>query len=537
MRPKSRYLAGVTVHQPSFQTPPTPPDPFEAQRWLETRRRRRLLTGQWYTDLHNAMLKHFGETRRGAIGPVSQAKNPFSAICNELAVLYFSPPRVRHAVEGELPGFLCDRIEERQVPVQGAEGQLRTALRRVPVGPGLLGRTGLWPRMRRIQAMVLGLREGLVRVDWQPEQGLTYRFAPPDTVVVEATADDPDRPVIVRELRWRPVNKKWQWVWEVYDISNADAPSYSVFEATMSGKPGADLTEALIGKPMVGAAYPWRWTTGERAGRPFVPWILYHAEATGSVWNAWDWLELVEASLDISALWTFWQHCVFQASWPQRWGVGVYVAGTKPEDTEAGPRSAVVVDPTAFLHLEADPGVQNPQVGQWGSSANVLELQQAISAFETAVVSSAGIDAANIVRSSSGDAWSGAALSISRDGKREAQSVYTPQFQPRDLELIEKSAAIVNLAGAYPDPLPETGYRLDYTSIPLSPQELKNRREHHRELIAEGRMSIVEAYQAEHPGTTRSEAEAHLLRIREENERFKSKPPTKPALPTPPDPA
>ena len=164
-------------------------------------------------------------------------------------------------------------------------------------------------------------------------------------------------------------------------------------------------------------------------------------------------------------------------------------------------------------------------IGQWAPAADVKTLQEAIAAFESSVVSIAGVDGANLVRES-GDAWSGAALSISRDGKREAMKHYGPQFRPRDVSLIEKIAALSNIAhrqalpGALGFEVPESGYRQNYTTLPLSPQEMKARQEHNAAMVAAGRMSQVDAYMLEHPGTTREEAMTALERIAEDNRRF-----------------
>jgi hypothetical protein len=449
-------------------------------------------------DLEDRLLAHFGPDRRGAMGPNSRAKCAFKRVCEELSSTYYEPPRVRHPAQ---------RKEHPDDPAPVVEAL---------VGPeGMISATGLWSQMRRFQVLVLGLREAFIRVDWDARRnGLTYRQVGPEWVVAKCRIADPTKPIEVRELRWRDFVGGGKWCWDILSIVDPENPVYRVIEANLDPQAlEVDRTADALGGDRSGANYPYRWTQGDRRGDPFLPYVLYHAEDAGCLFDAWNWTELVEASLDIACLWTFWQHGVFRASWPQRYAINAYVAGTVSEDGDAGRRSAVPTDPTSLVHLEpGEPGTQ-PQVGQWGTSADVKSMGEAIAAFENTVIAITGIDGAHIMRQSA-DAVSGAALSISRDGKREAQRVYAPQFRPRDVELVEKSAALVNVAMVLAEDLPEDGYRVDYGTVPLSPQELEARRKHHGELIAAGRMSPIEAYMEEHPGTTEDEAREALVDVR-----------------------
>lgn len=470
-----------------YELPPAPAAPHDALRWQESRRRRRMLEGAWGTDLEDRLLQHFGPTRTEIMGPKSRSKNPFKKLCDDLAVLYIGTPKARQADLGEL------------LPLLGPDG--------------LVTKAGLWPQMRKVQTYTIGLREMLVRADWSSRLGgLTYRMVTPDTVVALSHPDSPGVPVEIRELRWREVpGIGGRWCWDVLSIANPTAPTYRIVEC--SDRNEIDWTERILGGNYSGAAYPYR----RRDGTPVLPYVMYHAETASQLWNAHDWVEIVDASLDVAACATFFLHAVFRASWPQRWAMGAGIVGAVAENG----RTSVTVDVSSLVHLEpTDQGVQ-PQIGQWGPGCEVDKLQQAISAYETSVQNVAGVDAANIVRSS-GDAWSGAALSISRDGKREAQRTFAPQFRDSDLRLIELSAVLANRFGGHS--FPESGYRIDYAALPLSPQELDARRRHHTELIAAGRMSPVEAYQEEHPGTTRDEAISALDQIRQDVQRFSPAP-------------
>ena len=473
-----------------YLVPPVPVEPADAQRWQESRRRRRLLEGMWGIDLEHRIRLHFGIVRRMILGPKSKSRNLYRRLVTELSVLYRTPPKVTNRYGG------AD----------------------VLLGPdGMVARAGLWPQMRSVQTYALGVREEAVRVEFDPiTRRPAYRQVHADNLVGRSRALDPGVPVELKELRWYEIEGRGRWCFDCLSIEDMDRPYYRIEEVRGDGREGADITRLVLGRDVSGEAYPYRWTQGERRGEPFLPYVLYHADIGSQLFDPFAWIELADAALDVAAAWTWWGHLLFKASWPQRYGIDVYVEGMIPEETDGGLRTEVPADASSLIHLRARSGAVNPQVGQWQPSADILNTAQAIGLFERGCSDIAGIDAAHIVRESS-DAWSGAALSISRDGKREAQSLYQPQFEPRDIELMEKSAALVNLAEVTASPLPEEGYRIIYAPIGLNYQELESRRKHHTELIQQGRMTLAEAWQEEHPGTTPDEARAALVEARLES--------------------
>lgn len=484
----------MNAHQ--YLVPPVPVDAADAQRWQESRRRRRLLEGMWGIDLEHRIRLHFGIVRRMILGPKSKSRNLYRRLVTELSVLYRTPPKVSNRYGG------ADAL----------------------LGPdGMLARSGLWPQMRSVQTFALGVREEAVRVEFDPINGRpAYRQVHADNMVGRSRALDPGVPVEIRELRWYELpGMGGRWAWDILSIEDPDRPFYRIEEVRGDGRDGEDITRLVLGRDVSGDAYPYRWTQGPRRGMPFLPYVLYHADISSQLWDPYAWIELADAALDVAAAWTWWGHLLFKASWPQRYGIDVYVEGMIPEETDGGLRTEMPADASSLIHLRTRSGAINPQVGQWQPSADILNTAQAIGLFERGCSDIAGIDAAHIVRESS-DAWSGAALSISRDGKREAQALYQPQFEPRDVELMEKSAALVNLSETLSAPLPEEGYRILYAPIGLAYQELESRRKHHTELITQGRMSLTEAYQEEHPGLTLEEARRALVDARVEALRIDS---------------
>lgn len=477
-----------------YSSPPFPADPAEWGRWEHTRRRERMLSGRWHPDLESRLVDHFGIEVRGAIGPKSLAKNILRKLCSELAVSYIEKPKVTHAA-GEVTSLL------------GAAG--------------ILQKMGLWALMRHVQRRLVGLREMLLRVDWSPLLGRpAVRPVRPDVVCAWATPEDPHSPIEVHELRWREVPGKARWCWDVLSIADPAEPSFRIHEVDSKGGLGPDLTQEVLGRTYTGAAYPYRWTEGARSGRPFLPYVMYHAMRSGVLWDTYEGIEVVEGALDVATAYTFLQSDIFHASWPQRWALGAYVVGTVPVAGAGGTRTKVPASPLSVIHFEGAPGVANPQIGQWNPGIDVESLARTVGMLERATAEFDGLDMSFIVKDTA-NPWSAAALSITREGKRQAQRTYAAELEPSDLETIEKIAAIANLmAPAGAEHLPEEGYAIEYTSLPLSADEAQARRDANAEKLGQGRKSVVDVYLDDHPEKTREQAEADLARIADENKRW-----------------
>lgn len=487
-----------------IDAPPPSLEVLEQQRWSVSRQRRRLLTGGFGYDVERRVFTHFGATRASIIGRAVLGLNLFDRLCNTLAALYDRAPRVTSRDRGELPEML---------------------------GPdGAVAHTGIWRMGRHVQKMTIGCREMLLRPDFNGRDGLHVRTVYPDAVLARSWASTPNRPYEVWELRLRGNT----WTWECMSIEDPSRPTWRVFEAGLDGwavmasplggltgmNPamlGRDVTGHFLGDEFDGDRYPYRWTQGERAGQPFLPYVVYRAQDTGELWNAGTQQEAVDASLDIATAWTFFQHALHKASWPQRYIAGGTVAGATTEENGKIHYREIVTDPTVALELQSDNDRQQMQVGQWGPGANIRDMADAITTFQAALSNFDGLDLSHVVRQTSNDGTSAASLAILSDKRREAQATYEPQQAAGDLEAIEKIAAIVNRAGLVRTTVPEAGYRIRYAAIPLSPAELQARRDHNTALIEAGRMSVVDAYMEEHPGITRDEASRELARIRREN--------------------
>lgn len=459
---------------PSNPTPPTPKDPYEAKRWEESARRRRQLDGTWREDLRERLADQLGSVRASAWGPISLALNPFASIIRELSVLYSHEPEVLH-----------DDAPEAAVAVAASD-------------------RGLWPMMSRVQQYTLGQRECFVRVDVAPI--LNYRPVYVDLVQAQALPSNPSKPAIIHEWRLRLDPESHEEIWTVDCLSIVGEPYYRIKRAEGDGTLGEDLTEHYLGRAFEGPDYPYRYADGT----PFLPYVLYHAERTGDrMFDPFRLSELAEGSLDCGVLHQMLMHTYRQASWPQRW-----VANLEPAALDVtgdvGTRREIVTDPATLLILRQARELEDagqPMVGQWDPGADVGKLEETLSNIVARLAQESGVPASDIQRLGS-TARSGVAISLTNEGKRAAQRAYRGSFRVGDEELMGKTAALLNRSMGLE--LPERGYRVVYHQIPLSPEEIKSRREDVFELLDKGLLSRVAAYTRLNPGISRTQASRAL---------------------------
>ena len=432
-------------------------------RWEHTRHRRALMEGRWQRLLEDRLQEQLGSTRRQAWGRPDLSANPFKVVATELSTLYDADPDVRHNRAGDVSGFT-----------------------------DLVSRAALWPQMSRFQSMTIALREMWMRVDVEDGR-IIYRPVPPDMTVAESDPSRPTIPTAYAEVRLRHVRGETVWAWDVLDIRDPQNPSYTVRLATDDAKFGEDVTEEVLGARFDGSAYPYRRNPvgNETLGAPILPVVLYHASLYGDrLFDAYNGVELYEGSLSLALYYSYLGHCLRDASFPQRYAIGVRVAGSDSVDGGTrGQRVEVITDPTTILMLDAAMDAQ-PQVGQFQAGADVEKLEATIAAIAHRLATDAGLSPSELQRTS-GSAKSGYAISLSQDGKRTAQRKYVMQFRDSDERLMSVSATLYNRAMG--TAFPEGGWSVLYREIPLSPEELSSRREHVLAMQAAGLMTRLEA--------------------------------------------
>lgn len=492
---------GYSHGYPSYDVTPRPPQvvPTEdASRWAETGRRRRLLGGMWRGDLDERVLKLVGTERRDAWGETSLAINPFANICRELSVLYDSEPDIRHD----------------SVPTDGITGAVHTA--------------GLWPMMQMVQYYTLGLGNMLVRVNATATGSLQFRPVFPDMVVCESSPDRPDMPTSVHEYRLREIDGEMAWTCDVLDISNPEHPVYAVVRVKPDGKGGHDyddITARVLSsdmpedeaapQSMSGDAYPYR----RRDGRPVLPYVMYYARRDGfALWQPYRKMELVEGTLDAAVLHQMLMHTWRDASWPQRYVVNLQVAGAQAiRNTDGTAHRGIVTDPASLLELESPPERDDntqPMVGQFKPGGDIAVMEKGIADFVARLAQSADVPPSDIQRMT-GQAQSGAAISLNNQGKRAAQKRYAASFRDSDERLIMTAAILANRATEStdnPTRYVEGGYRVVYREIPVSPEERKARREEALAMLGAGLIDKPSAYRVVYPEATEEDAREAVFR-------------------------
>lgn len=293
-------------------------------------------------------------------------------------------------------------------------------------------------------------------------------------------------------------------------------PSMAIYEIAQDGSIGADVSLEYMGVPtLTGSAYPYR----DQNGIPFLPVVLYHAEKTGHLWDAWSGSQMVYGSLTSAVLYSMWTHLVKSASWSQKYIAGLTVSGlNQMSPGDIARRASISTDPSSILVFQQDPDATGQAlVGQFGIATDPADLLESIAKYEMRVALSAGLSSSDISRQS-GDARSGYALAVSRSGQRDAQKKFAPVFRIGDEELLAKTAMLCNrFLGTS---LAEDGYRVSYHSLPLTPEEMRAQREDIIAKMSAGLISPVTAIMMMYDDMDAKEAREYLLQIRRERAEF-----------------
>lgn len=422
----------------------------------ERAERLRILGGRWKADLDRSIAQHFAVERYEAAVPV-QARNLAKNVVSQLAQLYRRDPDIM--AEGAPEDALTSFTED--------------------VSAG-----GVWSQGRRHQREVLFVREGWrsVGIDGDGDQKrLIWRRPKSTHVSAVATEADPTVPVLVveaRTRRWVSMGKAHSGLtWDVFDLRDADEPRHVVLDAREAGSDDKDMydlpniTEAVHGPGAnySGAAYPFRYGDGV----PFIPYVLYHAEDAGVVYDSWEGVELKDATMTVAVLWSFWLHVVKDASWAQRATLNMSLGSSRTIEGPGGVAyQSVTADPATIMQFRGEAGLP-PSFYQWAAAIDPERLEMAVSSFERATAATFGLSGEDLTRTTA--ASSGYALTISRGAVREKQREFAPGFALADAELMAKSAALANSQGLYQVALPDdpNAWTITYPSIPPSEDERK----------------------------------------------------------------
>ena len=463
------------------------PDKASNDRAETTARRRRLLEGNWGSDLEDFITDTVALDRRAIWGSLDTSSNVFKTGCEALAVLYSRKPSV---------GVRRESADEA----------------RDFIGPhGALDKSHYFEMMSSVQMKTIGLREMLMRVDISDSNQIMFRPVTPDMVFAMSPAGDPMKANYLFEQRLRRNDSTGEMFWtaDVYDLRDKNNPLYTVHHVEADGKLGEEMTKEFLGGDMSGDNYPYR----DAQGNPFLPWVFYHASIDGSLFSPYELSEVVAGSMVASTYYTYLKHLMFDASFPQRYVASLQLAGLNTMDTNmASQRMSVSTDPSSILCFTGDPDSSTqPLIGQFQAGmSDPATMLGAITTYERRLATQMGIDPASVQKVSS-DPRSGYSIAMSKESMRDAQQRFQPTFSVSDIEAIEKSAMISNrLLGTN---YPESGYVISYESIELSEGEQKAQRENIIALLDKGLYSPVDAMFKLYPELTTEEQAMEKLRL------------------------
>jgi hypothetical protein len=339
------------------------------------------------------------------------------------------------------------------------------------------GTMPIWEQSQKHDLNVVGIRESFIQIDWEAGNhagggGLAVELVQPQTVQVKTLPSAPMVPVEIRKKVQRTLNGKTSTYWDVWSIEDPAKPFFKVL--SYDGR--RDRTSAF----KLEGEYRFQ----DEAG-PFLPWILYHAEATGQLWDYRGWHSLVSGTLDVGALVSYWLHAVADASWQQKFGLDVKLGGATTVDIDGKSTQRVSVDPTSVVLFHSDQD-KSGMLGTLAAATDPQGLIMAIEAYIRMILSSVGIDSADIQ-----SAQSGVAITLRNDTIRDFQASYIPGMTKGDLEYISKSTRLHNLYSKG-TALPTTGYSIEYGTIALSHVEVINRTQVQKEELGLGLTSKVE---------------------------------------------
>lgn len=456
----------------SSRVPPIFAD--DSRRCEESRRRHRLLCGEWQTDLEAYILLHISGARKRLWGQPSVSFSFLKTVTEQMAVRYNKTPFVRNAANES------DGVKE---------------------FVSALDALGLWQLMQQHELNVLAVNESLVEVSVTPEQ-LKLGLVRAD--MIELTADKylPDVPVKAR--KWAEytnlVSGKCEWVLETWSIEDVNEPYFRLEDESgkvVSAKYGID--------EIIGYNYPY-WTQDKK---PLLPFVLYHKMQPTNLWSPYVGSETVESSYELGMLYTYWTHCVKNASFPLRTATDVEPIGAISDD---GQTRVLDIDPTGLARFRGTPN-GTPSFFQFETAVDTAALHAVFVERERKLIRNAGISETDLKEGS--DPMSGRALALTREAQRTMQGKFEPQFRHGDEQLLTLLASAWNF-GEYGAPVPTNDWKIAYQGVEKSTEELSNAWAKNKLLLEMGLTSRLRIFMQENPGYSEDDAILAMMKIAEE---------------------
>lgn len=378
----------------------------------EISKRLSLLEGDWTNYLYEHMGQRMSQDRISQMGKPSLAINLFRSVVTSLSTQYNEGIYIVHPVAD------TSLLED------------------------------MYSRHQKLNQYVLALRDSAVAVTWNGSK-LVSRIVTPDNLEAIALIDDPTVPVYLKECRER-LDPRTDKVAEFYDVYDLGIPSFQILD-----RDGNDVTEVF----MEVQPYPYVYENV-----PFIPYTIYHASESNSLFNSYEWSELVDASLDLARDWNEWWVMFRDSSYRIKYMLDLQVAGTEMREGDSTV-GRVPISHNTLLNLNTS-GTTTGSIGVLESSVELKEVAEAIEIHTRAIMSTLGLHGLDVTKISP---ESGVALSIRRDSIRELSRAYSKQFEKGDYELLNLGLKILSISGIT---LPIDDYLIVYPRPPYSVEEL-----------------------------------------------------------------
>ena len=450
---------------------PQPKSPEERERWEHVSKVHRILTGQWTEDAQTALADLFDSEAIQYLPKPDLSRNPLLSTHSQIATTHDGEVLISATGDPDLAPLRLDLV---------------------------------WPLLLGADLFASAMNEVLYRVVVQPDgRACRLRIVTPDCIEAYPHEDEPTRPAVVRELRWRERysedgTEEGEWVWETWDARDPAAPAWRLTNAE-----GYDVTEKWSPGSVSGE---WPALYRDRAGLPVMPYILRHDQIGTRLWNWRRGTELVEGTLRVSALWTYWIMLARDVSTPQR----VLIDGDVSETgTGPGQPTAPVIktSPIHVLRVRSD-STGSARLDSWTAPGSALDQATALDLYEGSLGQYAGLTAADISRGTS-TAGSGYAIVVSRDGLRRVQRRKIPAARVADQELLATMARLLWRVASLPESPDD--YLVSYPGVGESIDDQSARTDLALREVEAGVRNPAEIVQARTPGMTSEEAIAYLV--------------------------
>lgn len=479
---------------------PRPTDPSEQARWQESGLRNRMLHGQWREDAQGTLERFYDRDVADFLPAAVIGFNPFKSFSSEVNTLYADPPSLQFGSPSGTP----------------TAGSLRR-----------LNLAALWAQQQETLLNVIGIRDCYLRRSWDAAgQRVRYRVVTPDCIQASAPDEDPQQPNVVWELRKRSGihnsafdPSQHYWCWDRWDLSDPDRPQFQIVHPSKGGADAelVDLTTTI--QPALADApgrWPY-WTEGAPgAGDPIWPWTAYHHRISSRLHDPYDGTELVDGTLIIAALWTFWVGGFRDVAHGQPYLIDLTPKGVRVDQAGSGQRY-VTASPLHYMEFQSMDPARAGSVGQLASRMDVAASAESIAGFAASLALHAGLSPADVSIGNAGlSRTSGVAIEVSRGGKRRAEKQLIAPMRIGDQHNLAHAAQLANAYGSGSAlPVDPDAYGIVYVRTGQTADEVRAELDEITMLSDAGLLHPADAIRRFRPDLTREAAEVEAIKIAE----------------------